>query len=82
METYSGSDNVITIPSSSITNFKTGSQFLIIQSGSGQTSITGSGDGVIIRSAGGKLKLSSQFSGATLIKKGDDEWYLFGDITT
>jgi len=38
------------------------------------------GAGVTIHSAGGKLKLRAQYSGATLFKRGTDEWYLWGDL--
>jgi len=38
------------------------------------------GIGVTIHSAGGKLKLRAQYSGATLYKRGTDEWYLWGDL--
>jgi hypothetical protein len=29
-----------------------------------------------------KLKLNAQYSGATLIKIAENEWYLFGDIVS
>jgi hypothetical protein len=36
---------------------------------------------VTIRSAGSKLKLFGQYSGASLWKYASDEWILVGDIT-
>jgi hypothetical protein len=75
------SANNLTIPLNSSVAFATGTQILLAQYGAGQTTVTATG-GVTIRSAGGKLKLNSQYSGATLIKIATDEWYLFGDITT
>jgi hypothetical protein len=73
--------NTLTVPLNGTVPFATGTQILISQYGAGQTTVTATG-GVTIRSAGGKLKLNSQYSGATLIKIATDEWYLFGDITT
>jgi len=51
----------------------------LAQYGAGQTTVV-AGSGVTVRSSGGKLNLSGQYSGASLIKIGSDEWYLFGDI--
>ena len=36
---------------------------------------------VTIRSSGNKLKLTSQYSAATLYKRGTDEWVAMGDLT-
>ena len=40
------------------------------------------GAGVTINSSGSKLKLTGQYSGATLWKRATDTWALIGDITT
>jgi hypothetical protein len=74
-----GSANNLTIPLNSSVAFPTGTQILLAQYGAGQTTIVPT-SGVTVRSSGGKLKLNVQYSGATLIKIGTDEWYLFGDI--
>lgn len=74
-----GSANNLTIPLNSSVAFATGTQILLAQYGAGQTTIVAT-SGVTIRSNGAKLKLNVQYSGATLIKIGSDEWYLFGDI--
>ena len=71
--------NDLTIPLNSSVAFPTGTQILLAQYGAGQTTIVAT-SGVTVRSNGGKLKLNVQYSGATLIKIGTDEWYLFGDI--
>ena len=76
-----GSANNLTVPENSTVAFSIGTQILISQYGSGQTSVVAAGS-VTIRSAGGALKLAAQYSGATLIKIATNEWYLFGDITT
>lgn len=76
-----GSANNLTIPLNSSVAFPTGTQILLAQYGAGQTTIVAT-SGVTIRSNGGKLKLNVQYSGATLVKIGTDEWYLFGDIVS
>jgi len=73
-----GSANNLTVPAST---FSAGTQILLAQYGAGQTTIV-AGSGMTIRSNGGKLKLSAQYSGATLIKIAENEWYLFGDIAS
>jgi hypothetical protein len=76
-----GSANNLTIPLNSSVAFPTGTQILLAQYGAGQTTIVAT-SGVTVRSNGGKLKLNVQYSGATLIKIGTDEWYCFGDIVS
>lgn len=74
-----GSANDLTVPLNSSVAFPTGTQILLAQYGAGQTTVVAT-SGVTIRSNGGKLKLNVQYSGATLIKISENEWYLFGDI--
>jgi hypothetical protein len=74
-----GSANNLTVPLNSSVAFSTGTQILLAQYGSGQTTVVAT-SGVTIRSNGAKLKLNAQYSGATLIKIDTNEWYLFGDI--
>jgi len=76
-----GSANNLTVPLNSSVAFSTGTQILLAQYGAGQTTVVAT-SGVTVRSNGGKLKLNVQYSGATLIKIGTDEWYLFGDIVS
>lgn len=73
--------NNLTVPPNSDVAFETGTQILISQYGAGQTTVV-AGTGVTIRSASGNLKLTGQYSGATLVKIAENEWYLFGDITS
>jgi hypothetical protein len=75
------SANNLTVPPNSSVAFATGTQILIAQYGAGQTTVV-AGSGVTVRSSGGKLKLSGQYSGATLLKIATNEWYLFGDIAS
>ena len=81
IEMNNASPNSITVPDNSTVSFQTGTQILISQYGSGETSLTWSGS-VVVRSSGGKIKLNGQYSAATLLKRDTDEWYLFGDITS
>lgn len=76
-----GSANNLTVPLNSSVAFSTGTQILLAQYGAGQTTIVAT-SGVTIRSNGAKLKLNAQYSGASLIKIAENEWYLFGDIAS
>jgi len=73
--------NDLTIPLNSSVAFPTGTQILLSQYGAGQTTIVPT-SGVTVRSSGGKLKLTGQYSGATLIKIAENEWYCFGDLSS
>lgn len=75
------SANTLTIPTNASVAFPLGTQILVSQLGTGQTTITPA-VGVTIRSSGGKTKTAAQYSMCTLIKRGTNEWYLAGDITT
>ena len=79
VEINNASANNLTVPLNSSVAFATGTQILLAQYGAGQTTIVAT-SGVTIRSNGAKLKLNAQYSGATLVKIGENEWYLFGDI--
>jgi hypothetical protein len=74
----SGSANNLIIPLNLSTTI--GFSVDVIQLGSGQTTISGSA-GVTIRSAGGRTKLTSQYSAASLIQRAFNEYYLVGDLT-
>jgi hypothetical protein len=78
MNTTTG--NTLTIPLNVTVPFPVVTQILVSQYGTGQTTISGT-TGVTIRSTGGKLKLTTQYSVANLIKVDTNEWYLYGDIT-
>ena len=79
VEINNASANNLTVPLNSSVAFSTGTQILLAQYGAGQTTIVAT-SGVTIRSNGAKLKLNAQYSGATLIKIAENDWYLFGDI--
>ena len=71
--------NTVTVPTNASVGFPVGAEITIIQQGTGQTTIAAAA-GVTLRSAGGLLNLASQYSAATLIKRGTDEWYVVGDL--
>ncbi len=75
-----GSANNLTIPLNSSIAFPVGAQLDIFQYGAGQTTVVATG-GVTIRSKGGALKLTGQYSGATLYQRATDEWVLVGDLS-
>jgi len=70
--------NTVTIPLESSQNFPTGSQIVIVQSGSGQVTINATSPATVNGTPG--LKLRTQWSSATLIKTGTDAWIAIGDL--
>jgi hypothetical protein len=74
------SANTLTVPPNSSVAFPINTRLDIIQYGAGQTTIA-AGAGVTIFSSGSKLKLSGQYSGASLWKKAENTWVLVGDLT-
>jgi len=79
VELTSSSDTKITVPSFSTVAFPVGSQVLLARGGTGAVGLTGA-VGVTLMSANGYLNLNYQYSGATLVNKANDVWYLFGDL--
>jgi hypothetical protein len=68
----------LTIPTEAAQAFGIGQRVDIIQYGAGQVTVTGDG-GVTLR-ATPTAKLRTQYSTASLIKLGVDEWVLVGDL--
>lgn len=69
----------LTVPPNASVAFPIGTIIEICQLGPGQTTIV-AGSGVTIRSPGGKMKITGQYSSASLRKRATDEWVLAGDI--
>lgn len=69
----------MTVPPNSSVAFNGGTRIDLIQSGAGQVTIV-AGSGVTINSKGGALKLTGQWSAATLIQRSTNTWILVGDI--
>ena len=68
--------NTLTVPQNI---FTAGQQVLVTQYGAGQTTIA-AGSGVTLRSDGGKLKINSQYSSATILFISATEAYVFGNL--
>jgi hypothetical protein len=75
-----GSANNVTVPPNADVVFPIGTQIVIVQEGSGQTSFV-AGSGVTIISDTSKLKITSRYCGATLIKKSTNTWFLIGNLS-
>jgi len=75
------SANNLTVPPNADVAFPTNTRIDLAQLGAGQTTIV-AGSGVTIYSSGSKLKLTGQYSAASLIKLATNTWLLAGDITT
>jgi hypothetical protein len=67
----------LTVPTNASVAFDIGDQVNLLQLGAGQVTVGGAG--VTLRSQGSKLKLNGQYSTATLVKIGTDEWVLLGN---
>jgi hypothetical protein len=77
----SSSANTVTVPLNSSVAFPTGSVVNVVQTGSGQTSITGS-VGVTIQSEGSKYKVKAQYGLAGVVKTDTDTWVAFGNLVS
>lgn len=72
-------DANVTVPPESSVNFPVGTQITIIRNEAGKVQFV-AGVGVTLRSDASKQYISTQYSAATLIKRGADEWYLIGNL--
>lgn len=80
IEMNSASANTIIIPLDSSVSFPIGTKIDILQTGVGQTTASAV-SGVTIQSKEGNRKLTGQWSAASIIKRGTDEWTLIGDLS-
>jgi hypothetical protein len=71
--------STLTIPSESSVNYPIGTQINLLQVATGQFTITPA-SGVVVNSTPG-LKLRTQWSSATLIKRGSNIWVAIGDLS-
>ena len=69
----------LTVPLNSSVAFPVGTRIDLVQAGAGQVTIAGAG-GVTINSKGAALKITGQWSAATLIQRSANLWVLVGDI--
>jgi hypothetical protein len=70
----------VTIPLNSSVPFPIGTEISIIQIGGGTTIITGS-SGVTVYSSLGVKTLQNPYDVASVVKRGTDSWYLFGNLS-
>lgn len=80
VRTTSGSAVTITVPANSSVAFPTGTEIVVFQAGAGQVTFAAAG-GVTINSKDSNLKITGQYSSATLKKVATDEWDLIGDLS-
>jgi hypothetical protein len=70
----------LTVPTNANQPFPTGANVTVLQTNSGQISITGA-SGVTVNATPG-LKLRAQWSSATLVKRATDTWVAIGDLVS
>ncbi|SVB52670.1 uncharacterized protein METZ01_LOCUS205524 [marine metagenome] len=78
-----GSTNTLTIPTNTV-DFDVGTQIMVIQKGSGATTIAGAGS-VAIYSKDSNKVIDGQYATVTLVKRadtGDGQWHLIGALTS
>jgi hypothetical protein len=74
----SGSATTFTIAPDSTTNFPIGTSITIIQAGAGQITVA-AGAGVTLNGTPG-LRLRAQWSTATITKRANNTWIMYGDV--
>lgn len=71
--------NLVTIPTNADAAFPIGTEIIITQYGTSQTTISGAA-GVTVRSTSDTLSIISQYSAVTAVKVNTDEWYVYGAL--
>ena len=79
IEVANTSATTITIPLDSAVNYPVGTSIDVIQTSTGQVTIGATG-GVTVNATPG-LKLRTQWSSATLLKRAANTWIVYGDLT-
>lgn len=77
IEVNNAGSTTVTIPADASVNYPVGTYIMVLQTGAGQVTITGSG---FTPNGTPGLKLRTQWSMATLIKRGTDSWVVSGDL--
>lgn len=78
------STGTVTIPLNSNVAFPIGSQIAFIRSGAGGVTFAGQTSGlnsVTLLSKNSNKSIAARYSQAVLVKKAENTWYLFGDLT-
>ena len=79
IEMGSSSAITLTIPTNATVAYPVGTSLDILQTGAGQVTIAGAA-GVTVNATPG-LKLRTQWSSATLFKRAENTWVVYGDLT-
>ena len=79
VEILFGSANTLTVPADASVNFAVGTEIVVVQAGSGTTTITPD-SGVTINSLGGLLDTAGQWGVVTLVKRAANTWIAYGDL--
>jgi len=79
VEVSSATGVTVTIPTNSSVAYPVGTSIDILQTGAGQVTIEGAA-GVTVNATPG-LKLRTQWSSATLFKRAENTWVVFGDLS-
>jgi hypothetical protein len=78
IEVSSGSATTVTIPANSSVAYPIGTSIDVLQTSTGQVTIA-AGAGVTVNATPG-LKLRTQWSSATLFKRAENTWVVYGDL--
>jgi hypothetical protein len=79
VEVSSATGVTLTIPTNATVAYPVGTSIDILQTGAGQVTIAGA-DGVTVNATPG-LKLRTQWSSATMFKRAENTWVVFGDLS-
>jgi hypothetical protein len=77
IEVNNAGSTTVTIPADATVAFPVGTYIMVVQTGAGQVTIAGAG---FTPNATPGLKTRTQWSVATLIKRGTDSWIVAGDL--
>lgn len=78
VEINSASATTLTIPADASVNFPVGTKIDVLQTGTGQITIAGSG---FTPNATPGLKISAQWGAASLVKRGTNSWVVIGNLS-
>lgn len=79
IEMNNSSANTVIVPADATKDLPLGSTIIIVQTGTGQTSVVAESVSITVNSTPG-AKLRARWSMATLIKRGSNSWLLSGDV--
>ena len=79
VEISSATGVTLTIPTNASVAYPVGTSFDILQTGAGRVTIAGAG-GVTVNATPG-LKLRTQWSSATIFKRAENTWVVYGDLS-